>query len=352
MQFNKMKILLGEISSYKAIVIACFIKKYYPSIVVYSYDTKTFTQYFHTKYSDNHFLISIHNIENDLSSLIKEYKIDYFFPVINSTLSVLWENKDAFHGSLDYLGDIETYKVLNDKILLHKLALQLGLDAPVRYDNISDAKMPFVIKPTNLSSSKGVVYVRKVNDIPQDLEDNLIIQQFVEGTGVGYSFYCKDGIIMNGYGHKRLAEYPVSGGSSTYRESYHNEDMINIATKIVAYLKYTGFAMFEYKLTSKNEIYLIEVNPRIWGSINQGLVNGINYFEGILGKAELSTSKTNIEKKTYLVPLFYLSLLKYSFKGQFKPIVTWIKNFPFNSPDVSLFSDFKGWISMVLRKIL
>lgn len=344
-------ILLGEISSYKAIVIAGFIKKHYPTIVVYSYDTKSFTHKFHSKHSDRHFVVSIDDYENELSKIIKNNAIDYFFPVINVSLSKLWESKEAFYGTLDYLGDIASYHVLNDKIRVHKLALQLGLKAPVRYRSISEAKFPYVIKPTNLSSAKGVVYVRKEEDIKQDLETNLIIQQYVEGVGVGYSFYCKDGVIMNGYGHKRLAEYPVSGGSSTYREAYQNDDMVNIAVKIVAHLNYTGFAMFEYKLTSEGDIYLIEVNPRIWGSINQGLANGNNYFYEILGKPEVPAISPAKEKKTYLVPLFYLSLLKYSLKGQFKPLLTWIKNYSHNRSDVSLFSDPKGWLSLVLRKM-
>lgn len=344
-------ILLGEISSYKAIAIAYFIKKHYPSILVYSYDTKKFTYNIHTKYSDRHFIVSLDKFEDDLSKIIREHHIDYFFPVINDSLSKLWQTKEAFYGTLDYLGDIASYHVLNDKILIHKLALQLGLKAPVRYESTSEAKLPYVIKPTNLSSAKGVVYVRNEEDIPHDLDTNIIVQQYVEGVGVGYSFYCKNGVIMNGYGHRRLAEYPVSGGSSTYRETYQNDDMVNIAVKIVAHLNYTGFAMFEYKLTSEGDIYLIEVNPRIWGSINQGLANGNNYFEGILGKPEVPAMSPVKEKKTYLVPLFYLSLLKYSLKGQFKPLLTWIKNFSQNSADVSLFSDSKGWLSMVLRKM-
>ena len=130
-------ILLGEISSYKAIVIACFIKKHYPSILVYSYDTQKFTFNFHTRYSDRHFIVSVNNFEDDLSELIREHHIDYFFPVINDSLSKLWQTKKAFYGTLDYLGDIASYHILNDKILLHKLALQLGLKAPAPYSDCS-----------------------------------------------------------------------------------------------------------------------------------------------------------------------------------------------------------------------
>ena len=349
----KKVILLGEISSYKAIVICRYLKNNYNDILIYSYDIKKFSKYFVSRYSDKHFIINSTNFEEDLNRIIINNKVDYFFPVINDSLHRLWKRKKEFSNTLDYLGDIETYNILNDKIRLHKLAEQLGLMVPKRYDSIVSAQIPYVVKPTNLSSSKGVFYVKSNNDIPTDLKyDNIIIQQYVQGIGVGFSFYCSNGVIKNGYGHKRLAEYPVSGGSSTYRESYSNDRMIDIASKIVDHLNYTGFAMFEYKLTSKNEIYLIEVNPRIWGSVNQGLVNGVNFFEGILGKADTLIYTPEREKKTYLSPLFYLSSIKYIVRFEFWPIYYFLKNLRHNSADVCLFNDPRGYISLLLRKIL
>ena len=97
-------------------------------------------------------------------------------------------------------------------------------------------------------------------------------------------------------------------------------------------------------------IDFIEVNPRIWGSVNQGLQNGINYFEPILGKVRLPIN--NIEKKTFLSPYIYRILIKYLFNGQFKPLITFIENIKCNRADVSFFNDPKGWLSLILRKIL
>lgn len=325
----------------------------YSDIIIYSYDIKKFTKYIVSRYSDKHFIVNATSFEADLNRIIINNKVDYFFPVINDSLYKLWQRKKEFYNTLDYLGDIETYNILNDKIKLHKLAEQLGLMVPKRYDSMAIAQIPYVVKPTNLSSAKGVIYVKSEKNIPDDIKyDNIIIQQFVQGIGVGFSFYSSNGVIKNGYGHKRLAEYPVSGGSSSYRETYENQKMIDIASKIVYHLNYTGFAMFEYKLTSEDEIYLIEVNPRIWGSINQGLANGINYFEDILGKTDKLIYTTKREKKTYLSPLFYLSSIKYILKFEFRPIYYFLKNIRNNSVDVCLFNDPKGYISLLLRKML
>ena len=348
----KRTVLIGDISSYKAIVICRFIKSYYSQTEILTFDTKKFTKIIRTKYSAKHFVIDPSLMVEQIRSIVSDYQVNFFFPVINERLNMFWADKSNYTGTLDYLGDFSSYQILNDKGKLYQLASKLGIKVPQQYDSIEKSVFPYVIKPANLSSAKGVLYIRGVKDLPGKVPDHLIIQQYIRGTGVGYSFYCKNGKILNGYGHKRLAEYPVSGGSSTYREGYQNREMIEIAAKMVAHLKYTGFAMFEYKLTPQNEIYLIEVNPRIWGSVNQGLENGVNYFEEMFGKPGIPMQKRKQELKTFLSPLIYSSLFGYSLKLKFKPILYFVKNMRYNSPDVSIIDDPKGYFSLLLRKLL
>ena len=345
-----MKILLGDISSYKAIVVGNFLKKYYPDIIIHTFDSRSFTSRIRTRFSDHHYVIK------DLKSLsikkiLDENEIDFFIPVINDRLNFFWDNKKEFVPTLNYLGEFETYEILNDKSKLHALALKLGIKVPEKYLDLSSAKLPFVVKPTNLSSSKGVVYVQTKEDYQEiNLTDNTIIQQFVEGKGVGYSFYCRDGVIKDSYGHLRLGEYPVSGGSSTYREHYLNPKLHEISSKIVSHLNYTGFAMFEFKLTGANELFLIEVNPRIWGSINQGLVNGVNFFQDILGPSKVDNKSKSRELKTYLGPLIYISLIQYLITFNFRPVLTFMRNVFVNKPDVNIVKDPGGYLSMIIRK--
>ena len=347
-----MKVLVGEISSYKAIAICKFFKTSYSNVIVFTYDNRNFTKSIRTKYSDTHFCVDANHFEEQLQAIIKSNKIDFFFPVINVNLTKFWSDKEKYYGTFDYLGDIEPYHILNDKIKLHALAEGLHIAVPKKFKNIREATIPYIIKPSNLSSSKGLIYVLHKEEEPKHIDTStLLIQQYIEGEGVGYSFYCKEGKICKGYGHRRLAEYPIKGGSSTYREGYVDDRMHEVAEKIVDKLKYTGFAMFEFKLTKNNELYLLEVNPRIWGSVYQGLINGVNYFEEILGKNDKQYKHTT-NVKTYVTPLIYISLIKYAFTFTFKPVRLFILNFFRNEPDVSLFKDPKGYLSTILRKVL
>lgn len=351
-----MKILLGEISSYKSIVIAKFLKETYPEFIILGNDYKKFTKYISTRYCSS--VLLVENPKRDkqkhiqtLSTIIKSNKIDLFIPVDSSMYGEYIKNKKLFGDAFSYVGEYSIYDKLHDKSKSQALAKILAIRIPKFYANIENSKIPFVIKPINQSSAKGVKYITSENQrtkVKLDSDKLFVYQEYVKGIGCGYSVFAKNGEIITGGGHIRLAELPISGGSSVYRANYYNEEMIAIAKKILKNTNWSGFAMFEFKLTPENEIVLIEVNPRIWGSINQGLQNGVNYFESLFGNKTIQTKR---EIKTYLSPAISISFFKYFFNFQFKPILTFLKNTRYNSVDVRFFNDPFGYLSMILRKL-
>jgi len=353
-----MKVLIGEITSYKAIVIAKYLANYYNNLSIATYDSKLFTKKIFTKFSSQNFSIERPDLDryiDNLSELILKENIDFFFPVHSDYIGEILKRKEIFGNSLDYLGDLEQYEKLHDKKSLQEIVSKLNIPIPINFPNYENAEIPFVAKPTSGSSAKGVRYFTSETEHFKKDEinsENYVFQEYIDGVGCGYSVYAVNGKIITGYGHLRLAEFPVTGGSSIYRESFYVNEMKEIAEQILKEVPWTGFAMFEFKLKPNGTLVLIEVNPRIWGSINQGLQNGVNYFEPILGKPTKIIGNTKHETKTYLSPQIYLSLFLYLLKGNLKPITTFLKNIKYNKADVSIFDDPKGWLSIILRKIL
>ena len=347
------RVLIGEVSSYKAIVLCEFLIKNYNEIELYTFDYRNYTKRIRTKYSKKHFIIEENNLDH-LTELINNNAINVFFPVSSDLIGVCIKNKELFGRTIDYLGDFETFNKLNDKDLLMKLAQYIGVLTPKTFNCLNEVTFPCVLKPTISASSIGVEYLYNSDDLDKvlstNLDGNYIIQEFVKGEGVGYSVYAKNGVIVKGFGHLRLGEYPISGGSSVYRKEYENKEMRFCAEAILKETKWTGFAMFEFKLSKDDKVYLIEVNPRLWGSLNQGLQNGVNYFESILGETNNELKLKN--RYTYIPPLIYLSILKYIFKLKFKTLITFLSNLNKNKSDISLFNDFFGYMSTIIRKIL
>lgn len=353
-----MKVLIGEVSSYKAIVVIKYLRKNYPSLEILTYDFKFLTKKNFTKFSSANFLIEKPNLDSyikNLSELISRENIELFLPVHSDYIDAILKKKSIFGNSLDYLGNYELYEKLHDKKSLQEFASTLNISIPINYSSYENGRIPFIAKPARASSSKGVMYFTSIHERIKKNKinsKNYIFQQYIDGVGCGYSVYAKNGKIITGYGHLRLAEFPVTGGSSVYREGFYVNEMKEIAEKILVEVPWTGFAMFEFKLKPDGELILIEVNPRLWGSINQGLQNGVNYFEPILGKPTKTISNTKHETKTYLSPQIYLSLFLYLLKGNLKPLFTFIKNIKHNKADVSIFDDPKGWLSIILRRFL
>jgi len=68
--------------------------------------------------------------------------------------------------------------------------------------------------------------------------------------------------------HKRLREYPVTGGASTLRVSMWNKRLAKYSIKLLKEMKWQGVAMVEFKLDEKNgSANLMEINRKFWGSL-------------------------------------------------------------------------------------
>lgn len=336
--------------SNKAIVIARFLKKTYPDIRVVTCDHRRLTTLVHTRYSDHHVIVPGFKADPDgyikaLVGLVQSEKASVLFPVNSSEMRLLMPHKDRFDQALAYLGDGQAFSILDDKSQLQALASSLGVLTPRVYAQTSDVDGPVVVKPVAGSGSKGVQYYQGAHDVQS--APGLMIQQYVSGNGAGYSVFAVNGKIMTGYGHKRLCEFPVTGGSATYRDDFFVPAMREAAEAIMNHTKWSGFAMLEFKWDGR-DLYLIEINPRIWGSIHQGLANGVNYFETLLGPSQ-NAVQPGKPIATYVSPLFYISLIGYFLRGKAGPLFSFMRNLSRNRVDVSFWNDPLGYLSMVIR---
>ena len=350
-----MRILLGEISSYKAIVIARYIRAVYPNVELWAYDKQSIIHVMHTKYVRKCIHIPFQSIEcyiNSLARYVNTQEIDMLLPVHSDYMGIILQHKELFGHALDWIGTYDDYIRLHEKSLLMNLASTLDIRVPRTYHSPQEARVPFVIKPTNLSSAKGVHYYqtekekKTINILPKDS----ICQEYIRGQGCGYEVYSREGKIIVEYGHIRYAEWPVSGGSSVLRGRYMHPRMRSIAEKILSEIRWTGYAMFEFKLTPDNELVLLEVNPRIWGSINQALQDGCPFLSPIIGSPIWSES--NAEVRTCLVPQVWLSMIRYAMKGQLDIVQDYISHLSITSRDVNFWTDPRGLISMIIHKLL
>jgi hypothetical protein len=82
--------------------------------------------------------------------------------------------------------------------------------------------------------------------------------------------------------HRRLREFPPTGGASSLRESVELDgDLYDHARRLLGELGWTGLAMVEFRRGRDGVGYLMEVNGRVWGSLPLAVIAGVD-FPGML----------------------------------------------------------------------
>jgi len=234
-----------------------------------------------------------------LSAFLKHHPHEVLIPVHSEDTQLIAKYKD----NLSKLTKIplHTYEAIcevNDKSRLMQVARDLAIPCPKTYvvDDISElgiisrqAEFPLVIKVRDSSGSRGVDYASSPEELKKKFPSVIkkyalsqpeypILQEYIKGEGHGVSMLFNHGEPRAKFTHRRLREYPITGGPSTLRESINHPAMEKIAADLLGHYQWHGLAMVEFKIRdSDKKPILIEVNPRMWGSINLSILAGVDF---------------------------------------------------------------------------
>ena len=102
------------------------------------------------------------------------------------------------------------------------------------------------------------------------------------------------GLMMNGelksyFMHRRLHEVPPTGGPSAMAESCKDNELFSLGKRLLEKSGWNGVAMAEFKKSSSDgKFYLIEVNPKFWGSLDLAINAGVDFplylFRELIGE--------------------------------------------------------------------
>lgn len=98
-----------------------------------------------------------------------------------------------------------------------------------------------------------------------------LVQTWCPGYGLGQMLHMHRGKATLTFQHRRLREYPPSGGVSTFCEAVepnaHAQQML-LSERLLAEIGWEGPAMVEYRHDpATGRYWLMEINGRFWGSI-------------------------------------------------------------------------------------
>lgn len=308
------KVLVTDASERAALAVIRSLGK--RQIDVAAADCTHFNVGFLSKYCGRKFLYPSPELEKSnfvkaMLKLVKSDSFDLLIPISDLAMIPIIERRDDFEKYTKVAApDYSTAIKALDKIETLRIAIQQQISCPEtmfgeEVDNVQklskEITYPVVIRPRMkvswigdkavilkvtsnnyafnpgdfVSKWKKLVYILKKVGLRKDF---LMISRFVQGEGYGVEVLLHDGAPKAVFLHRRLREYPATGGGSTLRESVKDNGLAELGIGMLRAMDWEGVAMVEFRVdahTRRPE--LIEVNGRFWGSLPLAINSGVDF---------------------------------------------------------------------------
>lgn len=235
-----------------------------------------------------------------LRTFVMEQRIDVVVPVADVTTLLLTNHRDRFEPCCAVpFGQGSVVARAADKVDVYETAARIGVPVP-RSVVVSplgpvpetDFGFPVVVKPRRSRVrteagwvSSAVSYAADRRALLRDLAGRprhdfpLLVQERIEGPGLGVFACYQNGRPVALFGHRRLRERPPWGGVSTLSESTLLDDVARDgAVRLLDEIGWSGVAMVEFKRDLRDGLpKLMEINGRFWGSLQLAVDAGVDF---------------------------------------------------------------------------
>lgn len=229
----------------------------------------------------------------EILSICKENKIDAVLSLIDPELSLLSRHKQDFLdiGTLPIVSDLETVELCFDKYEMYQFlvannfkTIRSYIDKEEFYSDIKKGVInyPVFVKPVRGSAS---INISKVNT-KEEIEllftqfDNLMIQEFMDGTEYGADCYI-DMLSKEPVAIFIKEKIKMRAGETDKSVSIKDEKLFELLKDFIVKANFKGIIdvdIFEVD----GDYYISEVNPRFGGGYPHAYESGVNVPEMII----------------------------------------------------------------------
>jgi predicted ATP-grasp superfamily ATP-dependent carboligase len=269
-------------------------------IEVYTSDFVRSSMSFYSRYSRGHFLYPspFTHQEQFIRSILENVdrlKAEVVVPVHEETfLMAKFKDELSRHVKV-VLPDYKQILAVHNKDKWINIAQELNVPSPKTYliealrrpGGLTNVLFPVLIKPKQGGGGWAITQVNSRHELSELLERELYIglpwERFYAQEKIDGEVHCVAMLFCAGryrakVAYKQIREYPVSGGQATLRISLRNEDAEEGLRKILEHLKWHGICQADFVVDGKTGVsYLIDMNPRFWGSLAQGIASGVDF---------------------------------------------------------------------------
>lgn len=234
-----------------------------------------------------------------VANLLERTRATVVMPAAEASTLALLEHRALLPTVTLPTSDLKPFREVSDKEAVLATAATLGIAVPQQWtwDGIGTAPIaatdfPIVVKPARSVAGGdgerrkvGVRYAHDARQLGEAIADlgpgagPFLLQSRVDGPGVGIFLLRWQGNILASFAHRRLREKPPSGGVSTLCLSVPAPpSLLQRSMALLETLGWNGVAMIEYKHDQRTgQDYLMEINPRFWGSLQLAIDAGVDF---------------------------------------------------------------------------
>ena len=233
--------------------------------------------------------------------LVQRHAIDLVVPITDATVWPLSRYREGFPCWCRLaIGPHRALQATSDKYVTVGLAQGLGVPVPEtrliravqELGHLGNWSFPLVIKDRfsiRWVKDNGVAgrvsYAYSHDDLVRQIEQRLdsvedvLVQEFVAGTGVGLSCFALEESVRLPFQWRRIREKDPRGSGSSARISVSlDPEVVRHCQELIVRAGFVGLAMVEFKKqTPQGRFVLMEINSRPWGSIQLPIHCGIDY---------------------------------------------------------------------------
>lgn len=212
-----------------------------------------------------------------LNKVIDEYHIDCIYPAHDSASVVLSENAENIHAQV-IIADVFTTDICRSKEKTFEYFDEYSF-IPRVYSNVDDVDhYPVFVKPAVGQGSNGAKKINNSKELSDaiELDRSLVICEYLPGEE--YTVDC----FTDRHGQLRVVKLRnrerIRAGISVRSRLFETDEKIrNIAKSINGKLNFIGAWFFQVKKNAHNEYKLMEISPRIPGTMGLSRNLGINF---------------------------------------------------------------------------
>ncbi len=257
-----------------------------------------------------------------ISKLVEKNKIDVLLPTDTKEIYFALANKEALANmvALAPLPDPQAFEIANNKWLLSEFleenqiagASTILVDYSDKFETkLKDLEFPVLLKPVTARDGKDIKRFDNPSDLmrfldqqqTETIQDRFILQGFLSGSDVGLNFLSCHGEALALTIQQAIIPNTKKYGAAGAIKFIKNEKFSAVAKKLIAELCWSGYANVDTICDSDDNLRIVDINARFWGSIRGSLAAGVSFpYLACLAALNIPFSMPNYELIRYFHP--------------------------------------------------